>query len=475
MEITKHKLHYLEDFINEQGLSKNDVCIVGSFALELAGLREAGDIDIVIKESIRLAKGFDFNSAIKVNEMVEVVRFGWASFDDLTDDQLILDSEHSSVFDGFRVANLGLLRKKKKLLGRSKDLADLALLGEGSGVGVASLSSLLSVLRNLRRRGRMLVGRKLTWVKSIIRRLKCGDTYMLLAMRQYELAISPRNLISSEYIDGAFARYDTVVRLLAIEAYYGKNEFGFELYNQMQAARGAPVGYEERFRSLIQSVEESSFDWKSVFEITPEGYLWDGSHRLALALYHDVPVVSARIQWRQTGTVSYGLDWFKRVLFSAEECALLLARKEQLFWERGLYFSLVLWPPVADFFNEIESEIEHRVVKSTDYVYSGVDFESVVRTAYAMDDIAEWKVCKKLSHMAPYEKKIRVLWLEFACPEYRKKDLNNSDISQVGERLKADIRGKYKNEVSNYIYDIICHTGDNWDHNKKMMEIFDIK
>lgn len=289
---------------------------------------------------------------------------------------------------------------------------------------------------------------------------------------RYELATSPENLISAEYVDGGFTRYDAIIRLLAVEAYYGDNDFGFDLYNKMQAARGAPEGAEARFRALIQSVEESSFDWKSVLDVTRDGYLWDGSHRLALALYHSVPVVTARVDWKQMGAVRYGLSWFKSSGFSEGDCGLLEARKEQLFWGRGLYFSVVLWPPVASFFDEIECEIGHRVIKSEDYSYSDSNFEHMVRSAYEMDDIAEWKVCKKLTHMAPYEKKVRVLWLDFRNPEYRKKDLNNADISQVGERLKAKIRKKYESKVSNYIYDIICHTGDNWGHNKKMMEIF---
>jgi hypothetical protein len=290
---------------------------------------------------------------------------------------------------------------------------------------------------------------------------------------RYELATSPENLISAEYVDGGFTRYDAIIRLLAVEAYYGDNDFGFDLYNKMQAARGASEGYEARFRSLIQCVEESSFDWKSALEITRDGYLWDGSHRLALALYHSVPVVTARVDWEQMGAVRYGLNWFIETgVFSEANCALLVARQEQLFWERGLYFSVVLWPSVAGFFDEIESEIGHRVVKSENYSYSDSSFEHMVRSAYEMDDIAEWKVCKKLTHMAPYEKKVRVLWLEFPDPEYRKKELNNADISQVGERLKSRIRKKYASKVSNYIYDIICHTGDNWVHNRKMMDIF---
>jgi len=128
---------------------------------------------------------------------------------------------------------------------------------------------------------------------------------------------------------------------------------------------------------------------------------------------------------------------------------------------------------MADYFERIEQDIPYKIVKSTNYKYSDQEFEQKVRAVYEIDDIAEWKVDKKLAHMASYGKSVRVIWVELPDPEYRKKGLNNAYISSVGEQLKSLLRGRYKGEVANYIYDIVCHTGDNWQHNREIMEVFE--
>ncbi len=316
------------------------------------------------------------------------------------------------------------------------------------------------------------IASKFPGIVSRVKRAGKGWFLHPLVSGRYEVATSPRSLISAEYVGSSYSRYDTIVRFLAVENYFDKNEYGFDLYEKMQAARGVPEGYVERFRHLIERVSQHGFDWKSALDVTRDGYLLDGSHRLALALYFDVPAVSVRPHYRESGPVSHCLDWFKKNGFSADECALIEERRKKLFWEKGLYFSIILWPPVAGLFDQIQEDIPYEVVKSTDYKYNDLEFEQTVRAIYEIDDIAEWKVDKKLAHMAPYEKRMRVIWVELPDPKYRKKELNNADLSRVGEQLKLSLRKKYKGEVSNYIYDIVCHTGDNWAHNLEMMKVF---
>jgi|TARA_B110001469_G_scaffold117630_1_gene123780 hypothetical protein len=472
------KISYLDEFISEQNLSKQDICIVGSFALELAGYREAGDIDIVLNQELRKERGFDDESATKVNGFVEVVRCGWAEFAGISDDQLIKDVELTDEYNGYRVISLDLLRQRKVRHCREKDYRDLKYLG----LPVPVATTLPVRLKRQVRRVCSGVSRR---VKSRMKQCSMAtDCISMFRSRhlsvlvdgRYELATTPENLISGEYLNGRFNRYDTIVRLLAIESFYSKDTSGFELYLKMQKARDAPLGYHERYISLIQSVDRHGFDWKSFLELSKDGWLRDGSHRLALALHHDVPVVSARVCWSKVGAPCYDMKWFSDHGFTEHECERIHRRQEALFWEKGLYFSIVLWPSAASFFDEIERDIPCRVVRSIDYEYDETAaFESTVRSIYEMDDIAEWKVRKKLSHLAVYAKRVRVLWLEFPDPEYRKKKLNNADISQYGERLKRQIREKYRRRVPNYIYDIVCHTSDNSRHNKKMMKIFDIK
>ena len=61
----------------------------------------------------------------------------------------------------------------------------------------------------------------------------------------------------------SFNRYDTIVRLLAIENYYGLNNCGWNLYCKMQDSRkfkGYSIESKENFIKLIKSWEENGYD-----------------------------------------------------------------------------------------------------------------------------------------------------------------------------------------------------------------------
>lgn len=50
--------------------------------------------------------------------------------------------------------------------------------------------------------------------------------------------VNIRDLVIHHYDNNSnFLRMDTVIRYLAIEQYYGENNFGYELYNKMQTVR----------------------------------------------------------------------------------------------------------------------------------------------------------------------------------------------------------------------------------------------
>lgn len=287
----------------------------------------------------------------------------------------------------------------------------------------------------------------------------------------YELAISPENLISGEYFEGKFIRYDAIVRYMTAKGYLENPDYDFSFYNRMQKARGVEFGSQDRYKELIDNVRRFGFDYKSSIVVKSDGRLKDGSHRLALSLCMDVPLLTTSVNWKSISNVEYGIEWFRNNGFSSEECFELEEVKHKLFMEKGLYFSIILWPPVIEHFDEIQKDIPYNIISSKDYAYDNSTFEKVIRNIYSIDDIADWKVDKKIEFMDRYPKNIRALWVEFPDPEYRKKKANNADISVVGEKLKKLLREKYKTRVSNYIYDIVCHSSDNWQHNKKIMKI----
>ena len=69
-------------------------------------------------------------------------------------------------------------------------------------------------------------------------------------------------------------------------------------------------------------------------------------------------------------------------------------------------------------------------------------------------------------------KVVRVVKLDVESPQFRLKAKTSGTLSQVGEYIKSYIRGKYKDKIDNYFYDIIIHIGDNFEQNEYVDKLF---
>ena len=123
--------------------------------------------------------------------------------------------------------------------------------------------------------------------------------------------------------NGEFNRYDTIVRLLAIENEYGLNDYGWLMYAKMQNARvgkGRDISEQRiiQFRELIHSWEKNGYQKRSYICLGRDGKLIDGSHRLALAIYHKTNEIMCRVV-PDIKEISYGRDWFVKNSFSQQE------------------------------------------------------------------------------------------------------------------------------------------------------------
>lgn len=279
------------------------------------------------------------------------------------------------------------------------------------------------------------------------------------------IMIDLRELLVQQYEETKFKRFDIIVRLLAIRNYYGENNLGFDLYRRMQNFRihskYADVA-EPRFKALIKSVEEHGYDTDSEIYVDRNLKLIDGSHRIALAIYHNIKKVRVRVLNRFEN-VSYGLDWFEQY-FSAAECNMLVEcqRLISLEWFRPIRG--IIWPAVSEYASEITELIGHQYEVSdiVDYAFPREIFKHFVYGVYHVDDIAEWKVRAKLEHFGEHEVyHVRMLNIHMPYPDFRVKRVGTT-ISQKGEKLKKIVRDSYKNKVENYFHDIIFHTSDNY-------------
>lgn len=276
---------------------------------------------------------------------------------------------------------------------------------------------------------------------------------------------------------GQLERWDMVVRYLAIEDYFGKNNCGFELYRKMQAARngeGYVEGAENVYRSLIASFEQNGYDSESSIVCDANLKLFDGSHRMALCLYYDIPQIKVTMR-DSVSNIQYGEKWFAEHGFTDEEMCVIRNKSKELVDKCRQPFVCILWPPAAPLFDEITEEIGklYPIIEQEDYSYSEETFTRLVWGVYHIDDIADWKVEKKLSYMAGVPTKtVRVLKVEVNAPKFRLKASTNQTLSQAGEQLKYVIRTKFKDRIDNYFYDIIIHTGDNFKQNIYMEKLF---
>ena len=114
---------------------------------------------------------------------------------------------------------------------------------------------------------------------------------------------------------------DILVRLLAIDCYYGKNNDGFKIYNEMQYKRviknpnvpNERAYNEKHFIELIKSFEKNKFDFQYPLQVNRDIEILDGAHRLALALYNHIDYVPIYFSdCRLDRKIDYSLEWFKK-------------------------------------------------------------------------------------------------------------------------------------------------------------------
>ncbi|SCY09694.1 hypothetical protein SAMN02910292_00865 [Lachnospiraceae bacterium XBB2008] len=284
-----------------------------------------------------------------------------------------------------------------------------------------------------------------------------------------DVYIDTREIMCAQYRDGEFNRYDILLKLYAIDSYLGHNTFGAEWYRRAQNNR-VEAGYgdaaEKRFQKLIKSFSENGYDYTSEIIVDRELNLFDGAHRLSLALYYGIPRVHVRIM-DEVKDVKYGREWFEE-FFTEQEC-LLLDEKLSLIsknWFRPI--KGFLWSPVSEYYDDIIKEISNQYdVENIDIRNLSYDvFSRTIKGIYSKDSVAEWKIeakLKRLKESAPYS--ICSFDILMGNPDFRVKD-SGSTLSKKGEKLKQKIRDEYISKVDDYFPDIIIHTSDNYEQSE---------
>jgi hypothetical protein len=291
------------------------------------------------------------------------------------------------------------------------------------------------------------------------------------------LSVSVADLFFLQFDGDELTRLDIAVRYLAIENYYGLNSIGFDLYEKMQKTRSGNSfsgNAGEKFRLLIDSFEKNGYDENSSIVCDNRLRLFDGSHRIALSIFHNVYKINV-IWVDRIFQADYTIDWFFKNGFTFSEIDAILDKKKELCLKLNNTFSCIIWAPAAAQADKLINGISYygRVENIRTYKYSNIEYNNIVRAIYHIDDIDNWKIEKKIEHMSQYEKLLTTFELRLPVPSFRIKESTHSPLCIQGERLKKTFRSRYQSEIKDYFFDIILHIGDNYFQSNYMRGMLD--
>ena len=138
---------------------------------------------------------------------------------------------------------------------------------------------------------------------------------------------SVKKLYLKQYRNGILNRVDIIARYLAIEQFYGINDYGYDLYTRMQKARNVENSHDiKKFITLIKSIELNGF-MQFPIQVDNDFELVDGSHRMALALFFSMDSVPIEIV--PADKHCYGYNFFSNC-FSVSEIELLEKKEKEI-------------------------------------------------------------------------------------------------------------------------------------------------
>jgi len=302
--------------------------------------------------------------------------------------------------------------------------------------------------------------------------------------------ISQRDLLLSQKYENKFSRLDLVVRYMFLETYHNLDKMpkSFEdcrdLYLKMQKQRTGDIlhrdniTYDVSFVDLLKSFRTRGYDKSHPLVVNPERHLINSSHRAACSLFFDIENIPYEVveDWKQhleckkpveKTYFHYGKEWFEKSGFLPSELALIEQKRKEIFLKTNLHYIVMLWGSAQNLYDKIEKDIEknYDILEAFTCQFQDHDrYVNFVNDAYQIDDIEQWKINKKLSHMVGC-RNIRILYLDLFSTEYREKTkAKGKFISKDIEALKSEIRNRYRSQIEDYFYDIIIHAGDNYEH-----------
>ncbi len=123
----------------------------------------------------------------------------------------------------------------------------------------------------------------------------------------------------------------------------------------------------------------------------------------------------------------------------------------------------ILWNSVIDYKNDVLQDIEKyaTIIKCISLDLKE-DYEQFVRDIYNQDDIAKWKVDKKIETMfkSTNSRKVLALIMDIETNTSYYHKLKKRMVYTNLEQMKIDIREKYSKYIPYYFFDNVFHVTD---------------
>lgn len=286
-------------------------------------------------------------------------------------------------------------------------------------------------------------------------------------------SLNSTDLFLAQYFKNDFNAVDIAVKYLAIENFYDKNNFGMELYKKLQLKR---IGedWTERYIKLIRSFE-NGINMDSPIQVDLNYSIHDGSHRLALALYNEYEYVPVNIFNVDIPRRYYGINWFKENEFTENEIILIKEKLLELLERCRKAYFCILWPPSRFQYTSIANNIELvensvKILQQFTLQLKEDELKKFIYDVYETDDITKCRLDLKYEHILKslavdgYNEEfytVYIIKLKINNPDFRLKPLSGLPQSRTTMRIKKYIREIFKDQITDYYYDIIMHMSDN--------------
>lgn len=300
----------------------------------------------------------------------------------------------------------------------------------------------------------------------------------------FKTFVSTNDLFLSQYFNDDYNAMDICVKYMAIENFYGLNEFGFDLYHKLQKFR-INKDWNNRFKTLIMSVE-NGFDKNSCIETDYNYSIHDGSHRLALGIFNGLPNLPVKIFNTDIARRTYNMDWIESQRFTSFEIDTIRNKHQELLSMMRKPYFCILWTPARKYFDNISKCIANgfegvHLLSKKDIYISTENFKKFIYDVYNTDDISTEKLNLKYNHLIKSLMAddycndngyiISVLQILIDNPDFRMKPISGLPQSKTTMKIKREIRNQFMDKISEYYWDIIIHITDNQKQNDEIQKI----